>query len=262
MTPSRLPRPAQDRPSARSTALGAAALGLRDGPIHAELRWNADGAVDRRDRRALDRRALRPHAPLRRGDVSRGADPPSCARTRDPSPEPGVAAAGVMMIPIPKAGVLEEVHGLEAARAVPEIADVTITAHPGQRLVPLPEGSRYLGFLFRGRGSGQRRSRASRGAREAGVQDRGELSGSGLSGGRSATASGSPSSTRDARHSRVISPARSTDCGRRRGRWYRGFRRPSGRGCGSPFRCPASASRRPRRSPGTRRRGGETRCSS
>ena len=36
----------------------------------------------------------------------------------------------------------------EAAREVPEIADVAITAHPGQRLVPLPEGSRYLGFLF------------------------------------------------------------------------------------------------------------------
>ena len=53
-----------------------------------------------------------------------------------------------MMIPIPKAGVLEEVRGVEAALAVPEIVDVAITAHPGQRLVPLPEGSRYLGFLF------------------------------------------------------------------------------------------------------------------
>ena len=53
-----------------------------------------------------------------------------------------------MMIPIPAAGVLEEVGGLEAARAVEGIVDVTISAHPGQRLVPLPEGSRYLGFLF------------------------------------------------------------------------------------------------------------------
>jgi hypothetical protein len=53
-----------------------------------------------------------------------------------------------MMIPIPRAGVLDEVKGLESARAVQGIADVAITAHPGQRLVPLPEGSRYLGFIF------------------------------------------------------------------------------------------------------------------
>jgi hypothetical protein len=53
-----------------------------------------------------------------------------------------------MMIPIPKAGVLEEVAGLDEARRVPGIDEVTISAHPGQRLVQLPEGSRYLGFIF------------------------------------------------------------------------------------------------------------------
>jgi hypothetical protein len=60
--------------------------------------------------------------------------------------QPG--ASGVMMIPIPRAGVLEEVGGLDAARAVPCVEEVTITAHLGQQLVPLPEGSRYLGFVF------------------------------------------------------------------------------------------------------------------
>jgi hypothetical protein len=53
-----------------------------------------------------------------------------------------------MMIPIPAAGTLEEVLGLEEARAVEDIEEITISAHPGQRLVPLPEGSRYLGFIF------------------------------------------------------------------------------------------------------------------
>ncbi len=53
-----------------------------------------------------------------------------------------------MMIPIPRAGVLQGIDGLEGARAVPHVTDVTISAHPGQALVPLPEGSRYLGFLF------------------------------------------------------------------------------------------------------------------
>src|SRR6266705_76018 len=62
-------------------------------------------------------------------------------------------ASGVMMIPVPAAGVLREVRGLAAARAVPLVEDVEITAHPGQTLVPWPEGSRYPGFIFARGGS-------------------------------------------------------------------------------------------------------------
>src|SRR5207248_1103510 len=58
------------------------------------------------------------------------------------------AAAGVMMLPIPRAGVLREVGGLAEARAVPGVVEVSVTARPGEELVPLPEGSAYLGFLF------------------------------------------------------------------------------------------------------------------
>ena len=58
------------------------------------------------------------------------------------------SAAGVMMIPIPEAGVYRGLEGLEEARHVPGIADVAITAKEGQKLVALPEGSSYLGFLF------------------------------------------------------------------------------------------------------------------
>ncbi len=57
-------------------------------------------------------------------------------------------AAGVMMIPVPGAGVLREVRGITEARAVPLVEDVVITAHLGQALVPWPEGSRYPGFIF------------------------------------------------------------------------------------------------------------------
>ena len=57
-------------------------------------------------------------------------------------------AAGVMMIPIPAGGILEEVEGLEEARAVPLVEDVVIAMHKGQPVVPLPEGSQYLGFIF------------------------------------------------------------------------------------------------------------------
>jgi hypothetical protein len=59
-----------------------------------------------------------------------------------------MAAAGVMMIPVPGAGVLRAVRGLDAARAVPGVEDVAITAHRGQRMVPLPLGSQYPGFIF------------------------------------------------------------------------------------------------------------------
>jgi len=63
-------------------------------------------------------------------------------------PERQSQAAGVMMIPVPQAGRLIEIRGLDGAKAVSGVEDVTISAHPGQRLVPLPEGSRYLGFIF------------------------------------------------------------------------------------------------------------------
>jgi len=56
--------------------------------------------------------------------------------------------SGVMMIPIPRAGILNGVAGEERARATPGIEELRVTVPRGDRLVPLPEGSRYLGFLF------------------------------------------------------------------------------------------------------------------
>ena len=53
-----------------------------------------------------------------------------------------------MMLPIPERGILQEIRGQDAARAVPGIEEITITMHRGQEMVPLPEGSAYLGFLF------------------------------------------------------------------------------------------------------------------
>ena len=52
------------------------------------------------------------------------------------------------MLPIPRSGVLRQVRGLEAALEVPGIEGLEITIPLGQTLVPLPEGNRYLGFLF------------------------------------------------------------------------------------------------------------------
>ena len=57
-------------------------------------------------------------------------------------------ALGVLMIPIPRAGILRRVEGVLAAREVPYVVDVEISIREGYELVPLPEGSSYLGFIF------------------------------------------------------------------------------------------------------------------
>lgn len=146
VTPSRLPRPAQDA-VARCTERAAQALGLTDGPIHAEIRITPQGPslleVAARSIGGLCSRALRFGTGLTLEElIIRQAlklDLPSLDRERP--------AAGVMMIPIPGAGRLVDIRGRDAARSVSGVEEVTILMRRGQKLVPLPEGSRYLGFI-------------------------------------------------------------------------------------------------------------------
>ena len=58
------------------------------------------------------------------------------------------SAAGVLMIPIPSAGILKRVEGLLEAQRIPYISDLSIEVRDGYELVPLPEGNSYLGFIF------------------------------------------------------------------------------------------------------------------
>src|ERR671932_579294 len=57
-------------------------------------------------------------------------------------------AAGAMMLPIPRAGFLKRVEGLDAALSVPGIEDIAITAKPTEKLLPFPDGASYPGFIF------------------------------------------------------------------------------------------------------------------
>ncbi len=147
VTPSRLPRATQGA-VATSTAQAARALGLSDGPVHAELRINDAGPwlieLAARSIGGLCSRTLRFGTGMSLEEIilrhALGWPIASLERERP--------AAGVMMIPIPRGGILEEVRGLEAARAVAGIEDVTISIPRGHAVVPLPEGSRYLGFIF------------------------------------------------------------------------------------------------------------------
>jgi hypothetical protein len=132
-----------------TTAQAAAALGLRHGPVHAELRYNDQGAwileVHARPIGGLCARAIRmaDGIPLEEVILVHALGGHVwMARVDGP-------ASGVMMIPIPRqGGIYQGVEGVELALAVAGIEDVTITATEGQLLVPLPEGSSYLGFIF------------------------------------------------------------------------------------------------------------------
>ncbi|MBW3601451.1 MAG: ATP-grasp domain-containing protein [Actinobacteria bacterium] len=147
VTPSRLPAATRAAVTA-ATADAAAALGLVEGPVHAELRvdgdrvWVLEAAA--RSIGGLCARALRFGAGVSLEEVilRHAVGLPLHGLSRES------AASGVMMLPIPRAGVLREVRGREAARAVPDIAGLEITVARGRPLVPLPEGDRYLGFLF------------------------------------------------------------------------------------------------------------------
>ena len=123
------------------------AYGLKEGPIHAECRINENGVwileVAARTIGGMCGRLLSLgtghsleelvllHAMGQRVEIKK-LD----------------TAAGVLMIPIPKAGILKRVEGLLQAQRIPFINDVTIDVREGYELIPLPEGNSYLGFIF------------------------------------------------------------------------------------------------------------------
>ena len=147
VTPSRLP--AEVRAAiASATAAACLALGLREGPVHAELRVNEAGPwvieVAARSIGGLCSRTLRfgTGMTLEELILRQALGLPTQTLERE------AAAAGVMMLPVPRAGTLHAVRGVEDARSVAGIEDVAITVHVGQALEPLPEGWQYLGFIF------------------------------------------------------------------------------------------------------------------
>jgi len=147
VTPSRLSEATQAAISVR-TAEAAAALGLREGPIHAELRIHDDGIwlieMAGRSIGGLCSTVLEFGAGFSLEEIilRHAVGMPL------PATERAGSAAGVMMIPIPKGGILREVAGREEAAAVPGVTGVEITAPVNQPLTPLPEGASYLGFIF------------------------------------------------------------------------------------------------------------------
>jgi hypothetical protein len=152
VTPSRLPESVQH--AIKKCASDAVrALGLSHGPIHAEFRVNEDGVwpleVAPRPIGGLCARSLR-------FSLDGASEPIALEELllRHALELPGWnwprerIASGVMMIPVPRSGILEGVSGEEAARSVPGISELTITARLHDAIAAWPEGSSYLGFLF------------------------------------------------------------------------------------------------------------------
>jgi biotin carboxylase len=147
----------------------ARALGLFHGPIHAECRMTLDGIVyvlevAGRPIGGLCSRVLRFQpglASLEEVLLRHAVGEPIDRFTRE-----GYGAA-VMMIPIPKRGLLKKVAGEETARGVPGVDDVRITAKVDQLLEPLPEAGSYLGFIFARGATADDAERAVRAAHSA-----------------------------------------------------------------------------------------------
>ena len=147
VTPSRHPVPLQEAVR-RVTSAASRALGLAEGPVHAELRLSPSGPVvlevAARSIGGLCARSLRFGAGLSLEEivVAHAMGLPVSSLSRE------ARASGVMMLPIPRRGILHGAAGVEEARAVPGVEDVTLTVPEGREVVPLPEGDAYLGFLF------------------------------------------------------------------------------------------------------------------
>ncbi len=151
VTPSRHAVDVQER-AVHLVEEAVAAIGLIMGPVHAEVRINPDG------RCYLIELAARSIGGLCGRAFSFGLLGESLevmilrSALGLPSPviEPSRPATGVLMLPIPATGILTGVSGLTAARLVPGIDDITITIPTGRHVAMLPEGDRYLGFVFAG----------------------------------------------------------------------------------------------------------------
>ena len=146
ITPSRLPAEIQTRITS-IVSRACAAYGLNQGPVHAELRLNEEGmwilevaarTIGGECSRMLDTVLARP---LETYILAASLGTPVPVKHK-----PG--ASGVLMIPVPAAGVLRRVEGEAEAARTAGVTGLRITVEPGHVLERLPEASGYLGFIF------------------------------------------------------------------------------------------------------------------
>lgn len=123
-------------------------LGIITGAVHGEIRLNQEGAhlieLAPRSIGGLCSRVLELGAGRSLEEIILG----QAINKMPTDAEEMKKAAGVMMIPIPARGVLQAVAGIDHAQNIPNVTDITIAIPLGGDVIPLPEGNRYLGFIF------------------------------------------------------------------------------------------------------------------
>jgi hypothetical protein len=162
ITPSRLPEPVLAAAIAVA-GQAARALGLTHGPIHAELRIDERGGQARPVMLELAARCiggLCSRALRFPDDMSLEEMVLAHALGRPAPGHRGDRPSGVLMLPVPRPGVLRGVEGRAEAAATPGVTGLSITIPVGQRVRPLPDGDRYLGFIFAEGGSHDQVERA------------------------------------------------------------------------------------------------------
>lgn len=150
VTPSRLPD--QLLADVLATAERAArTLGLRHGPIHAELRIDTRHGQQAPTMLELAARSiggLCARALHFTGGMSLEEMVLAAALGHRPAAPHLGRPSGVLMLHAERAGTLRAVDGKAEAAAIPGITGLTITIPVGQHVRPLPEGDQYLGFIF------------------------------------------------------------------------------------------------------------------
>ena len=147
ITPSSLTLGLQERLVAKTEEI-ATSLGLLNGPVHAEFRIEKEAInlleIAPRSIGGYCSKIFKfhPEATLEELILRQSLGMKISHFEKENKSE------GVFMLPVPKAGILKNVSRIEEALQVDGIEDIEITIPVGRRVVPLPEGNQYLGFMF------------------------------------------------------------------------------------------------------------------
>jgi len=143
------PLSTSDRDALVSTVTSAlAAAGIRTGATHTEVRLTAAGPavveINPRPAGGMIHEAIR---------LATGVDLLSLQLGAAVGREPDLAAssagtAGIQFLTADRPGVLETIDGVDAARAVPGVEQVVVTARPGQPVRPPRNAYDRLGYLI------------------------------------------------------------------------------------------------------------------
>lgn len=148
VTPTQL-GPQQSRYALDCVDQARKALGIDTGPIHCEIRIDPSNTIYIIEiaARSIGGRCSKA-IPLRNQLTLEEIILMEATGMKMPEIALENQASGVFMIPVPRAGVIRTINGIEAAKRVPWITDVDISVTINTEVAPIPYDSKYIGFIF------------------------------------------------------------------------------------------------------------------